>query len=147
MFRRSEHGSGVSISVIKKQKSARGSQQIGPYLKSFTQRIKLPNLNRSQYASLGKSVNATPKRALEQETPAPQAHNPRSNARSSVVTKQNNVFTTRDSELAHGETIMTKHMANNFRVKIKNQLHNSVERSLNRTHYGTDGHQKFIDLH
>lgn len=71
----------------------------------------------------------------------------RSNARSSVVTKQNNVFTTEDSGLAHGETTMTKHMANNFRVKIKNQLNHSMERNLNRTHYGPDGHRNFIDLH
>ena len=52
--------------------------------------------------------------------------------------RNNPVFTTKDSRLSHGEkTTMTKHMANNFRVKIKNQIkEQSMERSLNRTSYG-----------
>ena len=65
LLRRSAHRSGVSISVLKKQKSERNSQQVGPFLKTLTQKIKLPNLNRSQYASLNVSNNVTSKRTIE----------------------------------------------------------------------------------
>ena len=42
-----------------------------------------------------------------------------SNARSSVATKHQNVFTTHDADTGG---ILEKRMANNFQVKIKKQL-------------------------
>ena len=61
-------------------------------------------------------------------------------ARSSVTTKNNNVFTTRDSETGG---IVEKRMANNYKVTIKNSKNDISER--NRTQVREK--QRFVDLY
>ena len=105
-------------------------------MKSFTQRIKLPNLNRSHYNGFNMTKHDTIKDA-KRLYGSVETHKRVSNPKSSIVTKQNNVFTTKDSDVGGYQNVQ-KHMANNFRVQIKNQLNTSMDQ-FNRT--------QFIDLH
>ena len=120
LLRQSQRDSTVSITIKHQKQGSMRHSTIGPYLKSFTQRIKLPNLNRSTYAKkLTNSLAASPNRTIE--SPSNVAKR-RSDARSSIVTKQNNVFTTVDEETGG---ILEKRMANNFQVKIKQNISQS----------------------